>query len=99
MHAYSVSVSSQLWFSVYLLGSEHIFMSRILHVIDEVMSFKMERYDIRTYYNCFILVLSFCGPHELMQLNLVYIWYYLCPKKNAILDVSFVKLLKVSPNL
>jgi hypothetical protein len=99
MHAYSVSVSSQLWFSVYLLGSEqHIFMSGILHVIDEVMSFKMERYDIRTY-NCFILVLSFCGPHELMQLNLVYIWLYLCPEKNTILDVSLVKLLKVSPSL
>lgn len=48
---------------------------------------------------CFILVLSFCGPHELMQLNLVYIWLYLCPEKNTILDVSLVKLLKVSPSL
>lgn len=56
MHAYSVSVSSQLWFSVYLLGSEqHIFMSGILHVIDEVMSFKMERYDILFYFGLIIL--------------------------------------------
>jgi len=52
---------------------QHIFMSGILH-IDEVMSFKVERvWHIRTY-SYFILVLTFCGPHELMQLNSVYIY-------------------------